>query len=79
MLYDLYKREVEERTERRIREETLRLAEEWDKLNPEEKAQRPFREFLLSNWDRPRKKRSIAVDAALKHIRSLIQRLLKFA
>ena len=49
MLYDWYKREVEQRTERRTREETLRLAREWDKLSPEEKEKQSNEEFFLSN------------------------------
>ncbi len=53
MLYDLYKREVEERT----REETLRLAEEWDKLTPEEKSQQAIADFFRSKWGQPGKKR----------------------
>ena len=57
MLYDLYKREVEERTERRTREETLRLAEEWEKLSPEEKSKQAIADFFRSKWYKPGKKR----------------------
>ncbi len=50
MLYDLYKREVEQRAERRTsqrkNEETLRLAREWDKLSPEEKSRQSNAEFF---------------------------------
>ncbi len=53
MLYDLYKREVEERH----RKETLRLLEEWDKLSPEEKSQQAIAEFFRSKWDLSGKKR----------------------
>ena len=50
MLYDLYKREVEERTKRRTRketiEETMQLLEEWDELSPEEKSRQSIAEFF---------------------------------
>ena len=53
MLYDLYKREVEERT----RQDTLRLAEEWEKLTPEEKSQQTVTDYVLSRWTKRDKKR----------------------
>ena len=52
MLYDLYKREVEQRTERRTsrrkNEETLRIAEELDRLSPEEKGKQSIADFFRS-------------------------------
>ena len=52
MLYDLYKREVEQRAERRTtkrkNEETLRIAEELDRLSPEEKGKQSIADFFRS-------------------------------
>ena len=56
MLYDLYKREVEQRAERRAEqrttkrknEETLRIAEELDRLSPEEKGKQSIADFFRS-------------------------------
>ena len=54
MLYDLYKREVEERTKRRTKEitrmESLQIYEEWDKLSPEEKGRQTYEEFARGKW-----------------------------
>ena len=54
MLYDLYKREVERRAERRTREitrmESLLIYEEWNKLSPEEKGIQTYEEFARSKW-----------------------------
>ena len=57
MLYDLYKREVEERTSRRNKEEMLRLSEEWEKLSQEEQRQQGITEFLRNKWPEPDKKK----------------------
>ena len=55
MLYDLYKREVEQRAERRTtrrkNEESLRLAREWDKLSLEEKGKQSNEDFFRSNLE----------------------------
>ena len=55
MLYDLYKREVEERTERRTREETLQLFREWKRLSPEERSRLDFEDFARGKWTEPDK------------------------
>ncbi len=57
MLYDLYKREVEERTSRRNKEEMLRLSQEWEKLSQEEQRQQGITEFLRNKWPEPDKKK----------------------
>ncbi len=57
MLYDLYKREVEERISRRNKEEMLRLSEEWEKLSQEEQRQQGITEFLRNKWPEPDKKK----------------------
>ena len=57
MLYDLYKREVEERTNRRNKEEMLRLSQEWEKLSQEEQRQQGITEFLRNKWPEPDKKK----------------------
>ena len=57
MLYDLYKREVEQRTEKKTTEEILRLFGEWDKLDTEEKRKQAFEVFVRSKLARPDKKR----------------------
>ena len=57
MLYDLYKREVEERTSRRNKEEMLRLSQEWEKLSQEEQRQQGITEFLRNKWPEPNKKK----------------------
>ena len=60
MLYDWYKREVEERAERRTtrrnKEETLRLAREWDRLSPEEKRNQSSEDFFRRNLEGSDKK-----------------------
>ena len=56
MLYDWYKREVESRTTRRNKEETLRLAREWDKLSPEEKRNQSSEDFFRRNLEGSDKK-----------------------
>ena len=54
MLYDLYKREVERRTERRTKEtvrlESLQIHDEWEKLSREEKSRQTYEEFSRSKW-----------------------------
>lgn len=54
MLYDLYKREVERKAERRTKEiirlESLQIYEEWEKLSQEEKSRQTFEEFSRSKW-----------------------------
>ncbi len=57
MLYDLYKREVEDRAEKKTTEEILRLFGEWDKLSLEEKSKQDFEVFVRSKLARPDKKR----------------------
>ena len=57
MLYDLYKREVEERISRRNKEEMLRLSQEWEKLSQEEQRQQGITEFLRNKWPEPDKKK----------------------
>ena len=57
MLYDLYKREVEERTSRRNKEEMLRFSQEWEKLSQEEQRQQGITEFLRNKWPEPDKKK----------------------
>ena len=41
-----FKREIEERA----KQETLRLAREWDKLSPEEKSKQSIADFLSRRW-----------------------------
>lgn len=51
-LYDLYKREVERRTEartaRRTWDEADRLTQEWEKLSPEEQKRQGVTEYVRS-------------------------------
>ena len=57
MLYDLYKREVKERTKKETTEEnraeTLRLSQEWEKLSPEEQKEKGITEYLRNKWTKP--------------------------
>ena len=46
MLFGSFKREIEERA----KQETLRLAREWDKLSPEEKSKQSIADFLSRRW-----------------------------
>ena len=57
MLYDLYKREVKERTRRETTEETLQLYDEWNKLSPEEKNKQDFKDFVRSKVEVSGKKK----------------------
>jgi hypothetical protein len=56
-LYDLYKREVEDRAEKKTTEEILRLFGEWDKLSLEEKSKHAFENFVRRKLAQPGKKR----------------------
>ena len=57
MLYDWYKREVQERTRRETTEETLQLYDEWKKLSPEEKDKQDFKDFARSKLEGSGKKK----------------------
>ena len=46
MLFGSFKREIEERA----KQETLRLAREWDQLSPEEKSKQSIADFLSRRW-----------------------------
>ena len=48
MLYDLYKREVKERTIRQTWEEAERLTQEWERLSPEEQKLQGVTEYVRS-------------------------------
>ena len=48
MLYDLYKREVKERSIRETWDESDRLTQEWEKLSPEEQKRQGVTEYVRS-------------------------------
>ena len=61
MLYDLYKREVERRTEvrtaRRTWDEAERLTQEWERLSPEEQKRQGVTEYVRSKRSQPKEEK----------------------